>query len=40
MGNDRIDVRKKQMEKVTKEDVINLAKKVHIDTVYLLKGER
>ncbi len=40
VGNDRIDVRKKQMEKVTKEDVINLAKKVHIDTVYLLKGER
>lgn len=38
--NDRIDVRKKQMEKVTKEDVMNLAKKVHIDTVYLLKGER
>ena len=40
VGNDRIDVRKKQMEKVTKEDVMNLAKKVHIDTVYLLKGER
>ena len=38
--NDRIDVRKKQMEKVTKEDVMNLAQKVHIDTVYLLKGER
>ena len=38
--NDRIDVRKKRMEKVTKEDVMNLAKKVHIDTVYLLKGER
>lgn len=38
--NDKIDVRKKQMEKVTKEDVMNLAKKVHIDTVYLLKGER
>ena len=38
--NDKIDVRKKQMEKVTKEDVMNLAKKVDIDTVYLLKGER
>lgn len=38
--NNKIDVRKKQMEKVTKEDVMNLAKKVHIDTVYLLKGER
>ena len=40
INNDRIDERKKQMEKVTKEDVMNLAKKVHIDTVYLLKGER
>ena len=40
VDNDRIDERKKQMEKVTKEDVMNLAKKVHIDTVYLLKGER
>ena len=40
VGNDSIRDRKKQMEKVTKEDVMNLAKKVHIDTVYLLKGER
>ena len=39
-SNDRIDVRREKMEKVTKEDVMNLAKKVHIDTVYLLKGER
>ena len=40
VGNDSPDIRKKEMEKVTKEDVMNLAKKVHIDTVYLLKGER
>ena len=40
VGNDSIIERKKQMSKVTKEDVMNLAKKVHIDTVYLLKGER
>ena len=39
-GNDSISDRKKQMAKVTKEDVMNLSKKVHIDTVYLLKGER
>ena len=38
--NDDIETRKKQMAKVTKEDIINLAKKVHIDTVFLLKGER
>ena len=40
VGNDSIEKRRVQMEKVTKEDVMNLAKKVHIDTVYLLKGER
>lgn len=40
VGNDSIEKRRAQMEKVTKEDVMNLAKKVHIDTVYLLKGER
>ena len=38
--NDDIETRKKQMAKVTKDDIINLAKKVHIDTVFLLKGER
>ena len=37
---DTISARKEEMSKVTKEDVMNLAKKVHIDTVYLLKGER
>ena len=40
VGNDSIEKRRAQMEKVTKEDVMNLAKKVHIDIVYLLKGER
>ena len=38
--NDSIEMRRKQMEKVTKEDVMKLAEKVHIDTVFLLKGER
>lgn len=38
--NDDIETRKRQMAKVTKEDIINLSKKVHIDTVFLLKGER
>ena len=37
---DDIETRREQMAKVTKEDLMNLAKKVHIDTVFLLKGER
>lgn len=39
INNDSISDRKKNMSKVTKEDVMNLAKKVHVDTIYLLKGE-
>lgn len=39
LGNDNISKRHEEMSKVTKEDVIALAKKAHIDTVYLLKGE-
>ncbi len=39
-GNDNVEMRRKQMEKVTKEDVMNFASKVHVDTVFLLKGER
>ena len=39
IGSDDIDVRRKMMEKVTKEDVMRFAKKVHIDTVFLLKGD-
>jgi len=37
---DDTKTRKEIMEKLTKEDVMNLAKKIHIDTVYLLKGEK
>lgn len=40
IGNDDLENRKKQMAKVSKEDIMKLAKKIHIDTVYLLKGER
>lgn len=39
INNDSISDRKKNMSMVTKEDVMNLAKKVHVDTIYLLKGE-
>ncbi|MBR3898430.1 MAG: insulinase family protein [Bacilli bacterium] len=38
-NGDDLEKRKKMMEKVTREDVINFAKKVHIDTVYLLRGD-
>lgn len=39
LNYDSIEQRKKEMEKITKEDIMKFAKKVHIDTVYLLKGE-
>ncbi len=38
--SDNMDVRREMMEKVTMEDIMNFAKKTHIDTVYLLKGDR
>lgn len=37
--SDDIEVRRKMVGNVTKEDIINFAKKMHIDTVYLLKGD-
>lgn len=33
-----IDERKKEIMKVTKEDIINVAKKIKIDTIFLLEG--
>lgn len=39
-NSDSIEDRRKNMEKVTKEDVMNLAKKVKKCMTYLLKGER
>ncbi len=35
---DLLDDRRLNVKNVTKEDVINLAKKVHIDTIYVLEG--
>ncbi len=34
-----IEERKKEVQKVTKEDIISLAKKVKIDTIFLLEGD-
>ena len=36
---DDVETRKKEILKVTKEDVIQFSEKVIMDTVYLLKGE-
>ena len=35
----REEARKKEIEKVTKEDIIKFSKKIHMDTIYLLEGE-
>ncbi len=37
-GIDSIEKRKDKIQKVTKEEIVAFAKKVHIDTIYLLKG--
>ena len=37
---DDIETRREQMAKVTKEDLMNLAKKVHIDTVFFVKRRK
>lgn len=38
LGTDPIDIRKKKIKEVTKEDIIRIAKEIKIDTIYLLKG--
>lgn len=38
LKSDDIDERINKISKVTKEDVINVAKKIKLDTIYLLKG--
>ena len=35
-----IEERKQMIEKVTKEDIIKVAKKVKIDTIFLLEGNK
>lgn len=39
LGTDDLETKKKKMLQVTKEDIIHVAKKVKMDTVYLLEGE-
>ncbi len=38
MGNDLLEEKIENIQKVTKDMIIELAKKVHVDTVYLLEG--
>lgn len=38
-GNDDIKERKENIKKVTIEDIVNLSKKVKLDTIFLLKGD-
>ena len=33
-----VETRKKEILKVTKKDIINLAQKIHLDTIFLLRG--
>ena len=39
LGYDPIDKRVVEIEKVTKDDVIKVAKKIYVDTVFLLEGD-
>ena len=39
LNSDLPEERKKMVEKVTKEDIISVSKKIYIDTIYLLGGE-
>ena len=38
LGTDDIETKVKKMNEVTKEEIIKVAKKVKIDTVYMLEG--
>lgn len=37
---DSLEKRKKEVAKVSKDDIANLAKKIHIDTIFLLGGDK
>ena len=38
LKTDPIDKRLEKMKEVTKEDIINLSKKVKLETIYMLEG--
>lgn len=39
-GSDSLEVRKEKIQNVTKEEIVKLAKKVYIDTIYMLGGDK
>ena len=39
LNDDNLSLRKEKIEKVSKKDLMELSRKIHIDTVYLLKGD-
>ena len=39
LNSDTLEDRFNKINKVTKNDVIKLASKIHLDTIYLLEGE-
>ena len=38
IGTDTLDVKREMMSKVTKKEIVKVAKKVNIDTIFLLEG--
>ena len=40
LDSDDIEVRKQKIMEVSREDIVKLANKVYIDTVYLLGGDK
>lgn len=39
LNDDDLSLRREKIEKVSKKDLMELSKKIHMDTVYLLKGD-
>ena len=40
LGVDDIETKKQKMLKVTKDEIVKVAKKVKIDMVYMLEGDK
>jgi len=39
-GKENMNIRRERINEVTKEDVVNFAKKINLDTIYILRGEK
>ena len=40
LGTDDINTRMKKIQEVSKDDIVNLSKKIYLDTVFLLEGDQ